>query len=171
MVRTTIRRRSVYLVTIVAMLAMVGGFAFATFGFTTQAAPQQGQEYVGISGVAQLSTPTITLAATPSGTVSSTTCTSGSPCSVGTSPVSICLTATCTAGTDDAEIVDFPVAAYTGTTYTFNIVVTVNGVSPVTTYYTEASGATASSLTLVWDAGAATGPTAVTSIDIVANSP
>ena len=37
----TIRRRSIYIATIVAILAMVGGFAFATLTVSTTNTPKQ----------------------------------------------------------------------------------------------------------------------------------
>ena len=167
------KRRMLYAGTIVAALAMVGGFAMASFTFTSSVSAQQGEQNVAVSAVAQLSYTSTSLTSGQSPAAAGTT--SGTASAVGTTAETYCVSlATCSAS-DDAEVIAFAVAVNPSSTaaYTFHLTISVDAggtTTTSTTYFTEAASATASTLTLVYDLGSAS-PGAVTSVNIIGNSP
>ena len=164
-----LRRRSVYVGTIVAMLAMVGGVALATFTTGGHSTVYQGNQAVTVSGVAGLTYVSTTLGIVPASGIT-TACSSanaaGNPCD--TSDGANACISTCTPG-DYAEIVSITVAAGGTPPLTFNIMGDFNGGAFETTYFSTTGAGTGGGLVLYLDIG--TGSTTVTSLNIIANSP
>jgi hypothetical protein len=167
------RRRVIYAGTIVAVFAMIGGFAMASFSFNTSTTAQQGSQTVNISSLTQLSYIDTNLSPS-SGTATAAGTTASAASSVGSTAEVYCVSAaTCNSG-DEAEVIVFNVVANPSTTaaYTFNLVISVDAggtTTSTTTFYSEAASATASTLTLYYDLGSAA-PGAVTSVNIIGNA-
>lgn len=162
-----------YAGTIVAVLAMVGGFAMASFTFAVSQSTQQGEQNVSVSAVAQLSYTSTDLSASQTATAAGTT--SGAASAVGSTAETYCVSTAACSASDDAEIIAFAIVANPSSTtaYTFHLTVAVDSggtTTSATTYYSEAASATASTLTLVYDLGSAS-PGVVTSVNIIGNSP
>ncbi len=121
-------RRTVYVATVVAMLAMVGGFALAgSFTQTTANQTASGYEvsYAGVTGLAQ--------GATPLQIASASSCTSGTTVTTGTTPGTVSIVLAGQAGT----------CATSDFMEEFSFVYTSQSTSPVTLTFSSYSTTTA----------------------------
>ncbi len=112
--RGRIRRRTVYIGTVIAMLAMVGGFALATFTLGTMNAPSQGGNGVTVTGTNYDCATTCISATTTTGSTTPAAC-ANAPAAVvvgGSSPtetisLAVASTGTTCKGGDFAETFSF----------------------------------------------------------------
>ena len=167
------KRRAYYGATIATMIALTAGFALATVNLGQTNTSYQGSQTTTVSGVAGVTYVSTDLGV--SSGVSSTTCTSGSPCTVTSSGATDCVSGTC-ASSDYIETITLTTTAGTAFAGTVEITVyvTAAGVTTpgATRYYLQPSGSnTAQSIVQVFDIGTVvTGPEAVTSVTVIATA-
>lgn len=183
--RKRLAQRTVYLVTAALVAAMVGGYAMATLSTGGTNTTYQGTQTTTVSSVAGLSYTSTNLVYLSSA-VSSTICSSASPCSVTSANAIDCAggftgSTTC-AATDYVEQVIFTTTAGTAFPGTGEIQMTVyvsgtpvggsaTTVAGTTFYYSQTSTSnTAQTITIDFDIGtSSSGPGAVSTVTVIAN--
>jgi hypothetical protein len=172
-------QKAVYAATAAIVLAMVGGYALATFSTGGTNSVGQGSQTTTVTAVQGLSWTSTSLVELATATVpAGTTCTSAAPCSVSTAGASDCAggytgSTTCAVG-DFVEQVTLSTVANTAFTGTVQITLTVTGTSGTssgTTFYYTQSSTTNSVQTIVQDfdiGTSASGPGNVASVTVVA---
>lgn len=178
--RLKIRRKSVYVATIVAMFAMVGGFALAaTIGGITGTSSNQNAGLITPSGTSTIFAGSVSVNLVQSN--AGTNC--GSGASWGTSggglisPLSVYVTGTntCTNSESDwFELVQWTGVAVTATASDTFFITTSGGTQPNTVSFVVSSGGATGTgvLDVYLDCGTTAGgalPTAYTSISIAVN--
>jgi hypothetical protein len=168
--------------TALTVLALVAGFALATFGFNAPIGVQQGSQTANISPVVGLTFNSMQLVDLQNN-LSNRTCSSASPCSVQSQNATDCAGGVtgatgCLKG-DFVEEVSLETSATQGFTGTnaevcLTVDAVVNGATDTgTTFcYTNAAPTQAESIEIFFDVGTSTsGPESVSSVTVVANTP
>jgi molybdenum cofactor biosynthesis enzyme len=161
--RRKISRRTIYIGTVIAMVAMVGGFALATIGISNSAQNAEGN-YISSSGaVTGLTYTSTVLGAVSNPAPSAGTGSASAPAAVVSGTNTFCVSSTCTAG-DPAQTVTYTFTTSMSGSIQIEITVTAtSGGGTYTLYEKQATTATSGTLVLVWDMGTSTNTiTAVT---------
>jgi hypothetical protein len=171
--RLKTQRTVIYVAMGLTMAALVGGYAAANLAAGVTNSQQQGTHTTSISPVSGLDWSSTTLQM--GGSLGSNSCATAGGCSVTSASVADCdggvaASPTCGAGTWDENVTLNTVAdtPFTGTVQ-ITLYVTVGGTSFVgtTLNYTDASGNTQQSISLVFEVGTST-PGNVTAVTVVA---
>jgi hypothetical protein len=150
--RTRVQGRLVYFATLVGVLALVGGFALATFTTTSSQLYAQG-DYVSAAGnVAGLTYTSVQLTSTSNPAPSASTGTNSAPQVLATSANDVCAN-TCVAG-DFALVVTYTFTTSFSGAAQFTIQASAGAASGSETIYVgQASTAVGGTIVVTWDLG------------------
>lgn len=158
-----LRRRSVYLTTVVGMFAMVGGFALATIAVANSAQNAEGN-YISSSGaVTGLTYTSTVLGAVSNPAPSAGAGTASVPAAVVAGANTFCVSAGCASGNPAQTVTYTFTSSMTGSVQIEITVTAASGGGTYTLYEKQAATAVGGTLVLVWDLGPSTNTiTAVT---------
>ncbi len=177
--RLKTQRRAIYAVMGLAMLAMIGGYALASFSMNAPTSVEQGSQTISISGVVGLTYNSTSLMIVEAN-FTGTTCSAATPCNVSGAAAIDCAggivgSATCAQNSFVEQVVLTTVAStdFSGNgTIHIQLFATVGGTTYTTApFYYQNSHATATAHTITIDFGVGnttSGPGAVSSVSVVA---